>query len=98
MSSDVDGLKKSLDLSVEWCREWGVKIYYVQKSGIMHVRKKSVRRCNVSYVVDGEETLYVSMCKYLSCVVDEHLALNEMVEDKAAIGRRILGAWLHHYQ
>ena len=31
-------------------------------------------------------------------MVDEHLALNEMVEDKAAIGRRTLGAWLHRYQ
>ena len=38
------------------------------------------------------------MYKYLGCVVDEHLALNEMVEDKVAIGRRTLGAWLHRYQ
>ena len=30
--------------------------------------------------------------------MDEHLALNEMVEDKAAIGRKILGAWLQRYQ
>ena len=35
---------------------------------------------------------------YVGCVVDGHLALNEMVEDKAARGRRTLGAWLHCYQ
>ena len=68
----------------------------VQKSGIMHVRKKAVPRCNVSYVVNGEEIPYVSM--YLGCVVDEHLTLNEMVEDKATTGRKTLGAWLHRYQ
>ena len=40
-ASDANGLKKSLDVLVEWCRDWGVKIN-VQKSGIMYVRKKSV--------------------------------------------------------
>ena len=35
----------------------------------------------------------VSSYKYLGCVVDEHLELKEMVEEKAAAGRRALSAW-----
>ena len=34
---------------VKWCEEWGVKIN-VGKSGIMHIRKKTVERCEVKYI------------------------------------------------
>ena len=37
----------------------------------------------------------VSSYKYLGCIVDEHLELKEMVEEKAAAGRRALGAWMN---
>ena len=33
--------------------------------------------------------------KYLGCVIDEHLELKEMVEEKAAAGSRELSAWLN---
>ena len=32
--NDKEGLKKSLDVLIKWCEEWGVKIN-VGKSGIM---------------------------------------------------------------
>lgn len=34
----------------------------------------------------------VSFYRYLGCVIDEHLDLKEMVEDRAEAGRRTLGA------
>ena len=34
----------------------------------------------------------ISLYKYLGCVVDEHLVLTEMVEERAEAGRRVLGA------
>ena len=52
VASDALGLKKSLDVLVEWCNEWRVKIN-MAKSGIMHIRKKKAKRCNVSYKLDG---------------------------------------------
>ena len=72
----------------------GVKIN-VGKSGTMYMRKKMVERCEVEYKVDGEVIPMVSSYKYLGCVVDEHLELKEMVEEKAAAGRRALSAWLN---
>ena len=93
VAQDKDDLKKSLDISVNWCKEWGVMIN-VGKSGIMHTKKKMVERCEVEYKVDGEVILMVSGYKYLGCVVHEHLEFKEMVEEKVVVGRRVLGAWL----
>ena len=53
IASDRVGLKRSLDVLVKWCEEWGVKIN-VGKLGIMHMRKKEVERCEMEYQVDGE--------------------------------------------
>ena len=38
-------------------------------------------------MIDGEE---ISM---MGCVVDEHLDLEEMVQDKVVAGKKTLGAW-----
>ena len=96
IASDREGLKRSLDVLVKctWCEEWGVKIN-VGKSGIMHMRKKAMERCEMEYLVDGEVIPMVSSYKCLGCVVDEHLELKEIVEEKAAAGRKALGAWMH---
>ena len=67
---------------VEWCKEWGVKIN-VAKSGVMHIRNKKAERCEMAYEVDGEAIPMVSSYRYLGCVVDEHLILTEMVEERA---------------
>ena len=44
----------------------------------------------MEYLVNGEVIPMVSSYKYLGCVVDEHLKLKEMVEERAAAGRRAL--------
>lgn len=71
----------------------GVKIN-VTKSAIMHIRKKSMARREISYEVGGQEIPMASSYKYLGCVIDEHLTLKDMVEDRAAAGKRALGSWL----
>ena len=93
IASDGPGIERSLEVLVEWCKEWGVKIN-VAKSGIMHIRKKKVERSEVVYEVDGEAISMVSSYKYLGCVVDEYLELTEMMGDKAESGKRALGACL----
>ena len=97
MASDAAGLIKSLDVLVGWCKEWGVKIN-VAKSGVMHIRNKKAERCEMAYEVDGEAIPMVSSYKYLGCVVDEHLVMTEMVEERAEDGRRALGACFQRCQ
>ena len=65
----------------------GVKIN-VSKSGIMHMRQKTVsHRCTVIPKVE--------QYRYLGCVVDEHLELKNMVEERAVASKKALGAWFH---
>ena len=62
-TSDRPGIKKSFDVLVRWCNEWGVKIN-VHKSGIMPLRQK-IKRDDVQYLIDNDEILMVSQYKYL---------------------------------
>ena len=59
----------------------------------MHIRQK-MERADVRYVMDNVEIPVVSQYKYLGCVIDEHLELNDVVEEKATAGKKALGAWL----
>ena len=45
-----------------------------------------MERCEVEYEVDREVIPMGSSYTYLGCVVDEHLELKMMVEEKAAAG------------
>ena len=47
---------------------------------------------DVQYVIDNDEIPIVSQYKYLGCVIDEHLELNDMVEEKAIACKKALGA------
>ena len=64
----------------------------VHKSGIAHIRQKKIKRDDVQYVIDNNEIPMVSQYRYLGCVIDEHLEMNDMVEEKAVAGKRALGA------
>jgi len=59
------------------------------------MRKKIVERCEVEYKMDGAVIPMVFSYKYFDCVVDEHVELKAMVEEKAVAGRRALSAWLN---
>ena len=75
-------------------RMGGVKIN-VSKAGIMLMRQKRVARTDVQYVIDNEEVPKVEQYRYLGCVVDEHLELKNMMEERAVAGKKALGAWFH---
>ena len=57
----------------------------------MHMRKKGVVRCKMSYSIGGEDLPFVSNYKYLGCTVDEHLDLDDMVKEKGWMERRPWG-------
>ena len=50
-------------------------------------------RADVQYVVDNVEIPMVNQYKYLECVIDEQLELNDMVEEKVVAGKKAVGAW-----
>ena len=78
-----------------WCEEWSVEIN-VEKSALMHMRKKRVDRCAASFNIGMNEIPWVSSYKYLGCVIDEFLDCSEMVEHRMKLGSQALGTWLRN--
>ena len=66
----------------------------MEKCGVMHMRRKGVRRTDKKFYVRGEEVRVVEEYKYLGCVVNEHLQSVRMVEERAKAGAGALGDWL----
>ena len=66
----------------------------VEKCGVMHMRRKGVKRTVEKFDVGGEEIAVVQEYKYLGCVVDEHLQGTRMVEERGKAGARALSDWL----
>ena len=92
LAEDERSMRRGLDTLAEWCSEWAVEIN-VEKCGVMHVRKKGVKRTEVKFYV-GDEVKVVEEYKYLGCVVYEHLQSARMAEERAKAGTRALGDWL----
>ena len=51
---------------------------------------REIERPKMSYSINGEELPLVSKYKYLGCTVDEHLDLDDTVEDKGVDGKKAL--------
>ena len=47
----------------------------------------------MQYVIENDMIPIVSQYKYLGCVINEHLELNDMVQEEAMAGKKALGAW-----
>ena len=59
-------------MSTILCEEWSVEIN-VEKSAMIHMRKKRVDRCAAAFNIDMDEIPWVSSYKYLGYVIDESL-------------------------
>ena len=51
-AEDDEMMGRALKKLDEWCMEWAVRVN-VDKCGIMHVRKKGVKRSQQKFVVNG---------------------------------------------
>ena len=93
LAEDERSMRRGLDTLAEWCSEWAVDIN-VETCGVMHVRRKGVKRTEVKFYVGGDEVKVVEEYKYLGCVVNEHLQSTKVAEERVEAGARALGDWL----
>ena len=93
MAEDENQVKRGLKVLEEWCREWGVEVN-VEKSGVMHMRRRSVKRTGETFLVNGERIAVVQEYRYLGCVVNEQLNCTRMVEERAKAGAKALNDWI----
>ena len=61
---------------------------HIGKCGIVHFRKRRVKRCEEEFRVNGEEIGILTEYKYLGCVISEHLDGKRMLEERAKAGAR----------
>ena len=66
---------------MEWCDEWTVEVN-VEKSVIMHMRRKGVERTVGRLYVGGKEIGVVEEYTCLGSVVNEYLTNVRMVEER----------------
>ena len=92
-AEEEEGLVRGLKVLEEWCEKWSVKVN-AEKCGIMHFRKRRVKRSKEEFSVNGERVDQVAEYKYLGCVISEHLGSKRMLEERAKTGARALSAWL----
>ena len=52
-AEDEEGMRVSLGVLSEWCKQWAVEIN-VDKCGVMHMRKKGVKRTGEKFHVDSK--------------------------------------------
>ena len=91
--AEDEELIRGLDILDEWCEEWSVKVN-VEKCGVMHLRRKGVKRSDERFHVGGEEIKVMEEYIYLGYVVDEYLSNVRMVEERAKAGANALSDWL----
>ena len=86
-------MRRRLNVLADWCEEWSVKVN-VEECGVMHLRRKGVKRSDERFHVGGKEFKVMEEYKYLGCVVDEYLSNVKMVEERAKAGAKTLSDWL----
>ena len=79
---DVEVLEQSLIVLEKWCSRWGMKVN-VEKSSIIHFRKKSCLQWDHEFSIGGEVIPTVTKYKDLGGVIDEFLDMNAMVDDES---------------
>ena len=66
----------------------------VERCGVMHMRRKGVKRSDERFHVDDKEVKVVEEYEYLGCVVDEYLSNVRMAGERAKAGAKALSDWL----
>ena len=92
-AGDEEAMCQSLRMLQEWCEQWAVKVN-VKKCGVMHIRRKGVKKTLNEFYVDGERIDVVEKYKYLGCMLNEHLECKGMIEERTMARARALNGWL----
>ena len=93
VAEDEGQMRVSLGVLSEWCKQWSVEVN-VDKCGVMHMRRRGVKRTGEKFYVDSKRIEVVEEYKYLGCVISEQLGTRRMVEERAKAGARALSEWL----
>ena len=90
LSDSEEDLQCMLNCFANWCHKWQLLVN-VNKSNVLHFRRKSVPQSNFVFKIKSDVLSYVPKYKYLGIIMDEHLLYNSTVEVLANSAGRALG-------
>ena len=93
LAENEEQVKRGLKVLEEWCKEWGVEVN-VEKSGVMHIRRRGIKRTVETVFVNDERIGVVEEYKYLGCMVNDWLNCARMAEERAKAGAKALSDWI----
>ena len=85
------GLQTLLGIVERWCYKWRLSVN-MDKTKVMHVRKKSVRETQYDFVYKGQKLDKVGVYCYMGFSVDSDLCMTEGCDSLTKSGERALGA------
>lgn len=91
LSQDPDELQKLINHVNSWCKKWLMAVN-LDKTKIMHFRKKGNTRSSYEFKYDNESIKYADSYKYLGLHFDEHLSMEVDEEKLANAGKKALGS------
>ena len=72
LAENEEQVKRGLKALEECCKEWTVEVN-VEKTGVMHMRRRGVGRTGETFFVNDEIIEVVEEYKYLGCMVNDQL-------------------------
>ena len=93
VAENEEQVKMGLKVLEEWCKEWGVEVN-VEKSGVMHIRRRGIKRTVETFFVNDERIGVVEEYKYLGCMVNDRLNCARMAEERPKAGAKALSDWI----
>ena len=94
LASNEHDLNKLLHILNSWCSRWRVLVN-VDKTKVMHFRKKTVSVTDSKFCINNKELEIVSKYQYLGTVVDEQCNSQTVAESLAGAGSKALGQLLN---
>ena len=97
VSENEQNLQDMINIVYDWCSQWGMKLN-VEKSKIVHYRKKTIECSKFNFLYGQNILAYSSEYKYLGCTLSEHLDYTPTADILAKASSRALSSVLSKYK
>ena len=97
ISGKETDLQHMLDYMKQWCFKWKLKLN-VEKSKIVHFRRKNVTRTEFPFHFDENELEIIHRYKYLGIIIDEYLNYDVTAQMLSESAGRALGGIINKFK
>ena len=97
ISENEENLQKMLNFVNEWCEKWQLNVN-IEKTKIMHFRKKRKAKTNFKFYIGRTDIEIVKSYKYLGIIFDEFLTFEECASTLSSAAGRALSSIISKFK